>query len=150
MTQDRQSQHDYFRALLLTVMGQALAAAGYQLRRAPMQWAGGKFRFAKSFAGGGSAFIDFQTLVASDTAWSSGMPSRFRVQLTRAAGGDAITRSLSQLVVADFGVKILPAADHWWRYQDTDSLANGLAEAGHLIVGYGIPWLAGELEAARK
>ena len=48
-------------------------------------------------------------------------------------------------MVEDFGVKILPAADHWWSYSDTDSLGKALAEAGHLVVGYGLPWLAGEL-----
>ena len=78
--------------------------------------------------------------------WSSGAPSRFRVELTRASERDgAVVRSLSRLVVEDFGVKILPAADHWWSYRDTDSLGKALAEAGHLIVGYGLPWLAGEL-----
>jgi hypothetical protein len=53
---------------------------------------------------------------------------------------------LSELVVGDFGVNILPSADHWWTYSDTDSLGHALAEAGHLAVGYGMPWLAGELE----
>ena len=97
--------------------------------------------------------IDFQVLVYSDSIWSSGAASRFRVQLTRSANrsGKAslhagyATRSLSQLVVGDFGVGILPSTDYWWSYRDTDSLARGLAEAGHLTVGYGLPWLAGDL-----
>ncbi len=143
----RQSGQAYFGALLQTVAGQAFAAAGYQLERAPLQTAGGRFRFVKDFADGARGIIDFQVLVSSDTMWSSGAPSRFRVQLTRSsnAQGGAVARSLSQLVVDDFGVNILPAADHWWTYRDTDSLGKALAEAGHLVVGYGMPWLAGEL-----
>ncbi len=143
----RQSGQAYFGALLQTVVGQAFAAAGYQLARAPLQTAGGRFRFVKDFADGARGIIDFQVLVSSDTMWSSGAPSRFRVQLTRSsnAQGGAVARSLSQLVVDDFGVNILPAADHWWSYRDTDSLGKALAEAGHLVIGFGMPWLAGEL-----
>lgn len=54
-------------------------------------------------------------------------------------------RALSRLVVEDFGVAILPSADHWWAFSGTEQLGRALAEAGHLIVGYGLPWLAGEL-----
>ena len=150
---ERQQAQDYFATLLRTVVGQAFAAAGYQLAKAPLQAAGGRFRFQRSFDDGGSAWIDFQVLVYSDTMWSGGAPSRFRVQLTRhfASNGKAnsaasISRSLSQLVAVDFGVKILPSADHWWMFSDTESLGKALAEAGHLVVGYGIPWLAGELQ----
>ena len=92
-------------------------------------------------------------LVYSDTEWSAGVASRFNVQLTRTAdhesrrrgGLEVDRRALSALVVGDFGVDILPSIDYWWSYRDTDSLARALAEAGHLIVGYGMPWLAGEL-----
>lgn len=148
MVQGRQTGQDYFRALLRTVVGQAFDAAGYHLQRAPLQWAGGKYRFGKAFDDGSSGWIDFQVLVYSETDWSSGGSSRFNVKLTRAASDDRQedVRGLSQLVVGDFGVDILPSIDHWWSYNDTDSLAQGLAEAGHLIVGYGMPWLAGELE----
>ena len=148
MVQGRQAQQDYFRTLLRTVVGQAFDAAGYKLQRAPMQWAGGKYRFVKTFEDGAQAWIDFQVLVYSDTEWSSGKSSRFTVKLGRAPKDSTppVARSLSQLVVGDFGVSILPSADHWWSYRDTDSLAQSLAEAGHLIVGYGMPWLAGELE----
>lgn len=153
MAPARQSQQDYFSALLRTVVGQALDAAGYRFQTAPLQWAGGKYRFVKAFDDGLFGLIDFQVLVYSDSMWSSGAPSRFRVQLTRSANrngkADAhagyATRSLSQLVVGDFGVGILPSTDYWWSYRDTDSLARGLAEAGHLTVGYGLPWLAGDL-----
>lgn len=148
MAAGRQAPQDYFRTLLQTVVGQAFAAAGYQLESRPLQWAGGKYRFVKAFDDGGIGTIDFQVLVYSDSMWSSGMPSRFQVRLTRAGDPQAPgnrSRGLSQLVVEDFGVKILPEADHWWPYRDTDSLGEALAEAGHLIVGYGLPWLAGEL-----
>ena len=146
MVQGRQAGQAYFGTLLQTVVGQAFAAAGYQLERAPLQSAGGRFRYVKEMPDGGRGFIDFQVLVYSDTLWSSGAASRFRVQLTRfSARGDVVARNLSRLVVEDFGVKILPAADYWWSYGDTDSLGKALAEAGHLIVGYGMPWLAGEL-----
>ena len=127
-----------------------VVVAGYRLQENPYQRAGGKYRFLKGFDEGDFGLIDFQALVYSDTMWSAGAPSRFKVQLTRspdrhglASGG--VTRGLSQLVVEDFAVAILPAADHWWAFQDTDSLGAALAEAGHLIVGYGMPWLAGDL-----
>lgn len=147
MERERQSGQMYFGTVLQTVVGQAFAAAGYQRELSPLQAAGGRFRYVKDFGDGVRGVIDFQVLVYSDTLWSSGAPSRFRVQLTRASErGGAVARSLSRLVVADFGVNILPAADHWWSYRDTDSLGKALAEAGHLIVGYGLPWLAGELQ----
>lgn len=147
MERERQSGQAYFGTLLQTVVGQAFAAAGYHLAQSPLQSAGGRFRYVKDFGDGANGAIDFQVLVYSDSMWSSGAPSRFRVQLTRSPGarGGAIVRSLSRLVVEDFGVNILPAADHWWSYSDTDSLGKALAEAGHLIVGYGMPWLSGEL-----
>jgi hypothetical protein len=56
-----------------------------------------------------------------------------------------LRRDLSALVVEDFGVAILPSGKHWWTYQDTQTLGHALAEAGHLIVGYGMPWLSGDL-----
>lgn len=157
MAQERQVRQDYFRTLLRTVVGQAFDAAGYEFEKAPLQWAGGKYRYAKALPRGFFGLIDFQVLVTSDTMWSAGAPSRFTVQLTRSRDrhGRArveagyITRALSQLVVEDFSVSILPAADHWWTFVDTESLGKALAEAGHLIVGYGMPWLAGELTPPR-
>ena len=147
--QERQTGQEYFSALLRTVMGQALAAAGYHFEASPLQAAGGRFRFVKASADGANCWIDFQVLVYSDTAGSSGASSRFRVQLSRqssVSSSDAtVTRNLAQLVVGDFGVKILPSVDPWWTYRDTDSLGKALAEAGHLVVAYGIPWLAGDL-----
>lgn len=153
MMEERQSAQAYFLTLLQTVVGQAFNAAGYQLQAQPLQSAGGKFRFVKALPDGDFALIDFQVLVYSDTMWSAGAPSRFKAQLTRSRDRHAgaaeapgfVTRGLSQLVVEDFGVAILPAADHWWSFHDTESLGKALAEAGHLIVAYGMPWLAREL-----
>lgn len=147
--EERQSLQDYFRTILHTVMGQALSAAGYQLKDEPMNWLGGRFRYVKSLDNDLSAYIEFQVLVYNDTEWSSRQPSRFRVNLVRSdkAGGKPsqhekyLQRSLSQLVVEDFGVAILPSADHWWTFTDTDSLGQSLAEAGHLIVGYALQFL---------
>lgn len=149
-----QSSGDHFRMILITVMGQALDAAGYTLEDAPVQWAGGRFRFVKSLNDELRGFIEFQLLSYVDSDWAAGMPSRFTVTLTRT---DRMTpaeqsdhagfaqRDLSALVVEDFGVAILPSAGHWWRFRTTEELGQALAEAGHLIVGYGLPWLAGEL-----
>lgn len=153
MVQERQARQDYFRTLLWTVVGQAFSAAGYELEKAPLQWAGGKYRLAKAFPDGFFGLIDFQVLVTSESVWSAGAPSRFKVQLTRSPDRQGLarheagyfTRGLSQLVVEDFSVAILPTADYWWTFADTESLGKALAEAGHLIVGYGMPWLAGEL-----
>jgi hypothetical protein len=149
-----QSPQEYFRLLLLTVVGQAFNAAGYHLEERPMQWAGGLFRFTKPLDAGMYGFIEFQLLAYSDTMWSSGMPSRFRVTLTRSDQPSPTMpsqhpgfarRTLAELVVEDFGVAILPSADHWWTFKTTDELGKALAEAGHLVVGFGLPWLSGDL-----
>ena len=151
--QERQSLQDYFRILMHTVVGQAFTAAGYELLEEPMQWLGGRFRYMKPLPNALNAYIEFQVLVYNDNAWSSGQASRFRVSLYRSdkAGGksskhpDFVYRHLSELVVQDFGVSILPSADYWWEFKDTDSLGKALAEAGHLVIGYAIPWLSGDL-----
>jgi hypothetical protein len=149
-----QSPQDYFRLLLLTVVGQAFDAAGYRLEEQPMQWAGGLFRFMKPLDNGLYGFIEYQLLAYSDTMWVSGMPSRFRVTLTRTDQPSPtassthpayVRRTLSELVVNDFQVAILPDADHWWTFKTTDELGKALAEAGHLVVGFGLPWLSGDL-----
>jgi hypothetical protein len=142
MNRQQQSPQEYFRLLLVTVVGQAYAAAGYTLEERPVQWAGGQFRFIKPLENDQRHSIDYQLLAYTDTEWSSGMPSRFRVTLSRA---DGARRTLSALVVEDFGVAILPDADHWWTYRTTQELGHALAEAGHLVVGYGLGWLSGDL-----
>ena len=134
--------NDSFRELLLTVVGQAFAAAGYELTHQPMKWANGQFRFTKALPDGQTATIEFQHLTYADTEWASGNPSRFKVTLMRS---DGLKRDLSALVVTDFGVGILPSAAHWWTYRDIASLGRALGEAGSLAVAYGMPWLAGEL-----
>jgi hypothetical protein len=153
-----QTPQEYFHMILVTVVGQAFGAAGYTLEERPMQWAGGMFRFAKSLDDGLYGFIEFQALTYVDSEWSSGQPSRFRVTLIRSDSPTAAPsqhpqyarRTLSALVVEDFGVAILPSADHWWTFNDTESLGRALAEAGHLIIGYGIAWLAGDLVPPAK
>ena len=175
MTSISQSPQDYFRLLLLTVVGQAFTAAGYTLEERPAQWSGGLFRFAKSLdfpplnpsdspslytergAGGEvlTAFIEYQLLAYADTQWASRNPSRFRVTLTRtdqpaprlpSNHPNFIQRDLGTLVVQDFAVAILPGADYWWTFTTTDELGKALAESGHLIIGFGMPWLSGELQ----
>jgi hypothetical protein len=147
---NEQSPQEYFRLILLTVVGQAFSAAGYELEDRPMQWAGGLFRFAKALDNGLYGFIEFQLLHYADSAFSSGVSSRFRVSLIRSgqptsSHPQVVRRTLSALVVEDFGVSILPSADHWWTFANTTELGSALAEAGHLAVGYGIPWLSGDL-----
>jgi hypothetical protein len=134
---------EQFRQILLMVVGQAFTAAGYALETNAMQQAGGMYRFVKTLPDGLTAQIDFQNLVYQDTEWSAGMPSRFRINLSRSDGRQ---RDLSALVVEDFTVPILPSARHWWSYRDANSLGQALAEAGRLAIGYGMPWLAGDLE----
>lgn len=77
MTDTRQQLPEYFRLMLLTVVGQAFAAAGYQLEERPAQWAGGLFRFRKDLGRGATGAISFQLLTYTDTEWSSGSSSRF-------------------------------------------------------------------------
>ncbi len=142
------SPQDYFKLILLTVVRGAFEAAGYALTDSPTQHAGGLFRFRKALDDGLFAFIEFQHL-----HYVEGSPSRFRVTLTRTdnAGGAAsdhpayVRKTLSELVVRDFGVAILPSADHWWTFQNVDQMGKALGEAGHLVVGYGMPYLAGDL-----
>ncbi|MGV2434266.1 MAG UNVERIFIED_CONTAM: hypothetical protein LVT10_04820 [Anaerolineae bacterium] len=49
------------------------------------------------------------------------------------------------MVVKDFGVRILPSEDHWWSFRTVQELGQALSVAGHLIVGYGLGWLSGDL-----
>ncbi len=81
--------------------------------------------------------IEFQLL-----SYAGDSPSRFRVTLIRPP---TVHRTLSALVVDDFGVPILPSPEHWWTFRSLTELGSALAEAGHLIVGYGMPYLSGDL-----
>ena len=137
--QATQSPQEYFRLILLTVVGQAFGAAGYRLDERPVQWAGGLFRFIRRLDDA-ELGIEFQVLAYAD------LPSRFQVTLTRSSGSRPATRkALAALVYDDFGVAIVPGADHWWTYKDVTQLGRALGEAGSLAVAYGMPWLAGEL-----
>jgi hypothetical protein len=148
-----QSPQDYFRLILVTVVGQAYGAAGYALQDRPLQWVGGFFQFMKPLEDGLFGWIDYQLLAYVDTEWAARNPSRFRVTLTRTDNAQGkltnhprtFQRDLSALVVEDYGVSILPSAAHWWTFQTTDELGKALAEAGHLVIGYGIPTLSGDL-----
>jgi len=149
-----QTPQDSFKLMLITVAGQAFAAAGYELGDHPPQHAAGLFRFSKAFEDGLTGCIEFQLLAYQNTEWRSGMPSRFRVMLTRTDQPHPALRSqhprfaqrdLSVLVVKDFNVAILAGAPHWWPFENTDSLGKALAEAGHLAIGFGMPWLDGSL-----
>ncbi|MFN8378193.1 MAG: hypothetical protein U0452_05930 [Anaerolineae bacterium] len=148
------SAQAYFRLILLTVAGQAFGAAGYRLEEDPLQQAGGLFRFRADLANELTGFIEFQLLAYAQTEFASPQPSRFRVTLTRtdqplpvvlSAHSRFARRDLAALVVEDFGVAVLPSAGYWWTYKDVAELGRALAEAGHLTVGFGIPWLAGDL-----
>ncbi len=148
---NQQSPQERFRLLLLTVVGQALSAAGYTLEEREIQWAGGQFRFVRQFDSGLYGFIEYQLLHYAD---AEGSPSRFRVNLVRSDQPNAalpsqhaqhIRRTLSALVVEDFGVPILPTADHWWTFRNVTELGKAFAEAGHLVIGYAMPWLSGDL-----
>lgn len=149
-----QSAQEYFRLILQTVVGQAYEAGGYYLQEKPIQWAGGMFRFSKDFGDGWYGFIDYQLLAYTDTEWASRQPSRFKVTLTRTDQPNGILsqregafqRDLSALVVEDYGVAILPSSHHWWTFSTTDEMGKALAEAGHLVIGYGIPTLSGDLK----
>jgi len=149
-----ENPQEYFKGILLTVAGQAYMAAGYTLDEKPLQWMGGRFRFVKRLDAELFGFIEYQVLIYKDTEYAARMPSRFRVTLIRTdQHNPALTsdhpqfaqRDLSALVVDDFNVAILPSANHWWHFHNTDELGKALAEAGHLTIGYGMPWLAGEL-----
>ena len=153
---DQKSPQEYFRLLLLTVVGQAFGAAGYQMEEREMQWAGGLFRFDKHFENGLYGFIEFQLLhYHTEIPEAQNAPSRFRVTLIRSDQANAAAAKQASAVCSanveraggdDFDVPILPSADHWWTFRDVTELGKALAEAGHLVVGYGIPWLAGDLE----
>jgi hypothetical protein len=149
MMQASQTPQEYFRLLLLPVVGSAYNAAGYELEERPTQWAGGLFRFSKPLENGLFGFIEYQLL-----AYSEDRPSRFRVTLTRSDHENPTLpsqhpayarRLLSALVVEDFNVPILASADHWWQYANVTELGAALAEAGHLVVGFGMPWLSGDI-----
>jgi hypothetical protein len=135
---------DDFRRMLKTVLGQALEAAGFRLDMTPIQWNAGLFRY-RNDAEAAMLLVDFQLLVHPEH------PSRFQVILQRvphegtASGLQPAKVTLPLLLWREFGVRVLPSPDHWWRFYLQSELVNALMESGKLLVGYGLPWLDGSL-----
>jgi hypothetical protein len=136
--------------MVARVVGQALTALGYTLQSNPTHQARGLFRYSKSFENGISTYVEFQVL------YYQGGSSRFRVNLLRNMGldarspgdyGEKVDTTLGKLIWDDFGVRQLTGPDHWWTFRDPNELAYALAEAGKLLIGFGVPWLEGELSA---
>lgn len=141
------SLYESFRQILLHVAGQAFDAAGYQLQDNPMHQARGLFRYRKALSETLRVYVEFQVLF-----YQQGGPSRFRVNLLRSSGADARAdgatteeRTLAALVWEDFGARVLSGPDHWWLVRNEREVGFGIAEAGKLIFGFGIPWLEGTL-----
>ena len=83
MTSISQSPQDYFRLLLLTVVGQAFTAAGYTLEERPAQWSGGLFRFTKPLENTMSAFIEYQLLAFENEGHGIDRPENLKILYTR-------------------------------------------------------------------
>jgi len=137
-----------FGEIAARVVGQALTALGYTLQSNPTHQARGLFRYSKTFEDGHSTYVEFQAL------YYQGGPSRFRVNLLRNIGPDArspsdyaekVDTTLGKLLWNEFGVRQLSSPDHWWTFRAPNELAYAIAEAGKLLIGFGIPWLEGEL-----
>ena len=132
-----------FLPVLLHVIGQPLEAANYQLEDDPMHHARGLFRFHKQIDDETHGFIEFQTLYHPQSELS-----RFRISLlrndqpqARVASAAAEERSLAHIIWHEYGVRVLPADEHWWTYKHAQDLAFHLYEAGKLLFAYGVPWL---------
>ena len=134
-----------FREALLAVLGLPLGAAGYALAELPVQWEGGLFRFRCRHDETLDRWVAYQLLA------HPGYPSRFQVILRRAALPgrvptlEPVEITLPGLLWEGYGVRVLPAPDHWWAFSDQRTLGDGLLESGKLLVGYGLPWLDGSL-----
>jgi hypothetical protein len=143
-----------FGQILQTVAGQAFNAAGYRLQDTPMHHARGMYRYEKPLAHGVTAYVEFQLLY-----YQGGGLSRFRVNLLRNTGPDArsatnypdkVDTTLSKLIWDDFGVQQLSGPEHWWLFSNMTALGQAIAEAGKLVIGFGIPWLEGELQPGQE
>lgn len=149
--------HDQFRLILHTVVGAAYTAAGYHLEERPTQWAGGLFRYAKALEEGTYAgmlsVLEYQHLYYPEQE-----VGRFRIALVRSAlpgkplpdGQQPARRLLTGLIWGDFGVRVLPDPEYWWSYETVHEMGTGMAESGQLAVGYGMPWLSGDLVSPRR
>lgn len=151
MTPD--SPHERFRLVLLAVVSPAYHAAGYELDHRPAHWSGGLFRFVKPFEDGEYAGMQGVIEYQHQTDPEADYVGTFRISLARTGqpgrtpgvNHKPVRRSLSALVVEDFRVRILPIEEYWWEYHTVTELGDTLAESGHLTVGYGMPWLSGDL-----
>lgn len=141
---------DSFGQLLQMVVGEAFTAAGYKLQNNPTHQSRGLFRFQKALDDDISAYIEFQLLY-----YPGGGPSRFRVNLLRNRGPDAritsnddkrVEIALTKLLWEDFDVQQLSGPDHWWLFNNSYDLGHAIAEAGKLIIGFGMPWVEGTLK----
>ena len=54
------------------------------------------------------------------------------------------------LCVSAYGAHDMTGNVDEWTFRDVTELGKGLAESGHLVIGFGIPWLAGDLQPEVK
>lgn len=135
-----------FQQVLNHVLGQALAAAHYQLEDTPMHHARGLLRYRKQPADNFYTFIEFQNLYHPQSELS-----RFQINLIRNSQANARAQSdhlaeqtLPFVIWNVYQAEVLPSAEHWWLYKHPQDLAYELYNAGQLLFGYGVPWLEGE------
>ena len=134
----------FFGKTVLTVVGQALEAAGYIFQSYPLFTDHGLFRFRKDLDERVSLCVEFQFLSYP------GGPARFRVNLLRQRTIDGRSRptseekTLCRLLWDEFGVQQLGRRDYWWTFTSQSDLTDTLAEVSKLIFEYAIPWLEGK------
>ena len=138
----------YFKQLLVQVVGQPLAAAGYRLEDAPMQHQRGLLRYKKHLAHLGEdvyGFLEWQLL-----AFEQSRVARFQITLLRNQGIEPRAKtayihqneqSLAWVMWHVFNARLLPADDSWWDFRTQQELGFALANSGKLLFAYGVPWL---------
>ncbi len=138
----------HFKQTLITVVGQALSAAGYVLEDSPIQQQRGLIRFQKPLPRLGHdivGFIEWQLL-----AFEQSPVAQFQVSLLRNRGHDARAKTnydhrdektLSWIMWHVFNAQLMPSDDAWWDFKTSHELGHALAAAGRTVFGYGIPWL---------
>ncbi|PJF40886.1 MAG: hypothetical protein CUN55_12255 [Phototrophicales bacterium] len=137
-----------FMQMILTIVGQALNAAGYNLEQDQLQQQRGLVRFQKPLENLGEdvyGFVEWQLL-----AFRQSPVSRFQITLLRNQGRIARAKTLyehqdektlSWVMWHVFDAKLLPNDDAWWEFQDVSQQTHAIATAGRALFGYGIPWL---------
>ena len=138
----------YFKESLVRVVGKVLDAAGYQLEDNPLQQARGLIRYYKPLQHLGEdvyGFLEWQLL-----AFEESPIARFQLTLLRNRGLEARTvtdyshraeQALPWIIWHVFNARVVPADDSWWDFRNGNELLQALANAVHLLFGYGIPWL---------